>query len=187
MQALRKIYTFLIDTIQSLLLVFAVFLVIYIFLFRPFQVSGSSMYPNYLDREYILTNIIALKFNKPKLGDVVVFKAPNDSEKDYIKRVIGVPGDTIMVKDGDVYVNDKKLNESAYLQPSVKTTGGQFLRENLTITVPDNAYFVLGDNRTGSSDSREWGIVPLDNIIGESWIVYWPLNKMGVIKNPFEN
>jgi signal peptidase I len=185
MEFVRKIYAFLLDTVQSLLLVFAVFLVIYIFLFRPFQVSGNSMYPTFLDREYILTNIIALRFNKPKQGDVVVFKAPPDPEKDYIKRVIGIPGDTIMIKGGVVYVNKKILDENTYLDPTVKTYPGSFLAENFAVTVPPNSYFVLGDNRTGSSDSREWGFVPFSSIVGESLFVYWPVNKIEVIKNPY--
>jgi signal peptidase I len=185
MEFLRKIYSFLIDTVQSLLLVFAVFLVIYIFLFRPFQVSGNSMHPTFFDKEYILTNIITLRFNKPKLGDVIVFKAPNDPEKDYIKRVIGIPGDTIMIKNGDVYVNEKQLDQSSYLKPTVKTYSGSFLGESMPITVPANSYFVLGDNRSGSSDSREWGFVPFSSIVGESLFIYWPLDNMGVIKNPY--
>jgi len=187
MEFLRKIYAFLLDTIQTLLLVFAVFLVIYYFLFRPFQVSGNSMYPTFFDKQYILTNIIALKFGKPQIGDVIVFKSPPDPEKDYIKRVIGTPGDTVMIKDGDVYVNGALLDQSAYLKPTVKTYGGAFLRENVPVTVPPDSYFVLGDNRSGSSDSREWGFV-LDknnNIIGKSFFVYWPLNKMEIVKNPY--
>jgi signal peptidase I len=185
MEFLRKIYAFLIDTVQSLLLVFAVFLVIYIFLFRPFQVSGSSMYPTFFDKEYILTNIITLRFNKPKLGDVIVFKAPNDPEKDYIKRVIGVPGDTITIRNGDVYVNEKLLDQGLYLKPTVKTYSGSFLGENTPITIPADSYFVMGDNRSGSSDSREWGFVPFSSIVGESLFVYWPFDNMGVIKNPY--
>lgn len=186
MQILRKIYTFFIDTIQTLLLVFAVFLVIYTFLFRPFQVSGNSMHPTFLDKEYILTNLITLRLNKPKVGDVVVFKAPNDPEKDYIKRVIGVPGDTVSIKDGEVYVNGNRLNQKVYLNSTVKTYGGSFLHDNETVTVPENSYFVLGDNRSGSSDSREWGFVSFKSIIGQSLFVYWPLDKMELIKNPYK-
>jgi signal peptidase I len=185
MEFLRKVYAFLVDTVQSLLLVFAVFLVIYVFLFRPFQVSGNSMYPNFLDKEYILTNIISLKMGSPKLGDVVVFKAPPDPERDYIKRVIGIPGDVVMIKDGEVYVNDRLLDQSEYLSPTVKTYGGSFLRENTSVTVLPDTYFVLGDNRSGSSDSREWGFVPKKSIIGKSSFVYWPFNKMGLVENPY--
>lgn len=186
MQFLRKTYAFLLDTVQSLLIVFAVFLVIYIFLFRPFQVSGSSMYPTFSDKQYILTNIITLRFNKPKQGDVIVFKAPNDPEKDYIKRVIGIPRDTVMIKNGDVFVNGKLLDQNEYLKSSVKTYGGSFLTEGVTVTVPTDSYFVMGDNRSGSSDSREWGFVPLKSVIGESFFVYWPPNKMELIKNPYD-
>ncbi len=98
MEILRKIYSFLLDTIQTFLLAAAVFLIIYAFLFRPFEVKGDSMYPNFKDKQYVLTNLISLRFSDPKQGDVVVFNAPNDKEKDYIKRVIGIAGDTIMLK-----------------------------------------------------------------------------------------
>lgn len=186
MGVLRKIYAFVLDTVQTLLLVFAVFLVIYIFLFRPFQVSGNSMHPTFFDKQYILTNIITLKFGKPKLGDVIVFKAPSDPEKDYIKRVIGIHGDTVAIKNGDVYLNGKLLDQRDFLAQSVKTYGGSFLREDQPVTVPPDSYFVMGDNRPGSSDSREWGFVPDKSVIGESFFVYWPLNKMEIVKNPYK-
>ena len=182
----RKIYTFLIDTIQSLLLAAAVFLVIYIFFFRPFQVNGESMYPNFTDKQYILTNIIILRFEEPKLGDVIVFKSPPDPEKDYIKRVIGVPHDRVLLKNGNIYLNDKKLDESAYIKPGIETNQGAFLKESQEITVTDETYFVLGDNRPYSSDSREWGLVSKKSIIGESFFSYWPLDTMGFVKNPYK-
>ena len=185
MEFLKKIYNFLINTVQTLLLVFAFFLVIYVFLFRPFQVSGKSMYPTFFDKQYILTSIIALRFANPEIGEVVVFKAPNDPEKDFIKRVIGTPKDTVLIKNGDVYVNGKLLDQSAYLKPSVKTYGGSFLRENEITSVPKDSYFVMGDNRAGSSDSREWGFVPIKSMIGKSFFVYWPLNTMQIVKNPY--
>lgn len=186
MEFIKKAYFFLLDTIQTLLLVFAVFLVIYVFLFQPFQVSGNSMYPTFFDKQYILTNKIVLRFSHPKLGDVIVFKALNDPEKDYIKRVIGTPGDTVMIKNGDVLVNGKILDQSAYLPSSTKTYGGSFLKEGVKVTVPANSYFVMGDNRSGSSDSREWGPVPIESIVGESFFSYWPLNKTGLVKNPYD-
>lgn len=185
MGILRKIYYFLLDTVQTLLIIFAFFLVVWQFLFRPFQVSGNSMLPNFFDKQYVLTNIIVLKFEKPKLGDVIVFKAPPDPEKDYIKRVIGLPGDTVMIENGNVFVNGKVLDQSGYLPPTVKTYGGSFLKEGASVTVPAASYFVLGDNRGGSSDSREWGFVPLKYVIGKSLYAYWPMDKAGVVKNPY--
>lgn len=142
------------------------------------------MFPNFYDKEYVLTNLIGLRFENPKKGDVIVFVAPLDKEKDYIKRVIGTVGDTVSLKDGDVYLNNQKLNESAYLKPEVKTYGESFLREGQEVTVPQGEYFVLGDNRPFSSDSRDWGFVKRDAIIGQSFLIYWPIDHLRVIKNP---
>lgn len=185
MEALRKAYFFLLDILQTLILAAAAFVVVYMFLFRPFEVNGESMYPNFHNHQYLITNIISLKIGDPKLGDVIVFKAPNEPEKDFIKRVIGLKGDKVSLKEGAVYVNDKLLDESKYLDSSVKTYGGSFLKEGQAVTVPDGYFFVLGDNRSYSSDSREWGFVPKKNIIGISMFIYWPASDAGIIKNPF--
>lgn len=185
MEILRKIYFFFIDTMQTILLAASIFLVIYIFLFRPFQVSGESMFPTFKNREYILTNLITLRFGDPQHGDVIVFKAPTDAEKDFIKRVIGVAGDSVYIKDGFVYVNGKKLDESAYLQSDVRTYGGAFLKEGEPVTVPEGDIFVMGDNRPFSSDSREWGFLKIKDVIGKSFFVYWPVTTMRIVKNPF--
>jgi len=182
---IRKIYSFLLDTLQTFLMAAAVFLVIYIFLFRPFEVKGESMFPNFLDKEYVLTNLITLRLGDPKLGDVVVFKSPTDPEKDFIKRIIGTAGDTVMIKDGYIYLNGNQLNEASYLKPDVKTYPGGFLKENTPVTVPADNFFVVGDNRMYSSDSREWGFVKKDLLIGKSFLVYWPVNEVKLIKNPF--
>lgn len=186
MEILRKIYTFLLDAVQTLLVAAAVFLVIYMFLFRPFEVNGESMFPNFHDKEYVLTNLIALRFGNPKLGDVVVFKAPPDPEKDYIKRIIGIAGDSVMIKDGNVYLNNQLLDESSYLKPDVKTYAGAFLKDNAAVTVPSGQYFVMGDNRNYSSDSREWGFVKQNELIGESFFVYWPLSDLKFVSNPYK-
>lgn len=143
------------------------------------------MFPNFENKEYVVTNLIVLRFQTPKRGDVIVFKAPPDKEKDFIKRVIGLPGDTVSLKEGSVYINEEKLNESAYLNSEVKTFGGAFLGDGQSVTVPQGEYLVLGDNRPYSSDSREWGFVKMSDIIGESFFVYWPVNRARVIKNPF--
>ncbi len=184
MTILHKIYLFFIDTIQTLLFAASIFLVIYIFLFRPFQVSGDSMYPTFKNSEYILTNLITLRFGELKRGDVIVFKAPTDPDKDFIKRIMGLPGDTISVKEGGVYVNNTKVDESKYLDANVKTYGGAFLREGETFTIPPDNFVVMGDNRPYSSDSREWGYLSRDKIIGKSFYVYFPMNTMRLVKNP---
>ncbi len=182
MDILRKFYSVAIDLVETLVIAGAIFVVIYAFLFRPFQVNGQSMYPNYHDGEYILTNLIALRLGSINRGDVIVFQAPPDPEKDYIKRVIGLPGDQIEVKNGGVLVNGKVLNESDYLASDVLSSQGSYLTEGKTITVPQGNYFVMGDNRPESSDSRAWGFVPKDKIIGESFFVYWPVTRMRLVK-----
>ncbi len=181
---LQKIYSFFLDTIQTFLFAASIFLVIYMFLFRPFQVNGESMFPNFYDREYVLTNLISLRVSQLVRGDVIVFQAPPDPTKDFIKRVIGIPGDSVVLRNGDVYVNNQKLDESSYLSSEVKTYGGYFLKEGVEITVPDDSLFVLGDNRPFSSDSREWGFVPKSAVIGKSFFVYWPPSRVRVINNP---
>jgi signal peptidase I len=131
------------------------------------------MYPNFKDKEYILTNLIDLKIEQPKRGDVIVFKAPTDKDKDFIKRVSGVPGDKVSLKDGFVYINDSKISESTYLASDVRTYGGDFLNEGEPVTVPDGNYIVLGDNRPFSSDSKEYGFVEEKYIIGKVLFCYW--------------
>lgn len=185
MEILRKIYYFLLDIAQTLILAAAAFVVVYMFLFRPFEVKGESMYPNLHDSEYLITNVIAQRLGDPQIGDIIVFKAPNEPDKDFIKRVIGVEGDSVSINEGLVYLNGEKLDESAYLDSSVRTYGGSFLKEGDSVTVPPGYFFVLGDNRSYSSDSREWGFVPKENIIGNSIFIYWPINNAGVIENPF--
>lgn len=186
MELAKKIYAFTLDTLQTILLAASIFLVIYIFLFRPFQVSGESMFPTFKNREYILTNLITLRFDDPVKGDVIVFQSPTDREKDFIKRVIATAGDTVALKDGFVYVNGQKIDESAYLSEDVRTYGGNFLQDGgAPVVVPEGQFIVMGDNRPYSSDSREWGFLERKDIKGKSFFVYWPITKMRIITNPY--
>lgn len=181
----QKYWSLFLDLAQTIVIFLALYAVIHWFLFRPFQVSGSSMYPFLHDKEYLITSIIGLRLSEPKLGDIIVFKAPNDPNRDFVKRVIGTPGDTVSIREGKVYRNNQLLDESEYLDNSVITTGSAFLGEEESITVPEDNFFVMGDNRSFSSDSREWGFVPKKNIVGESILIYLPLNRAGFIQNPF--
>ena len=183
MEILRKIYYLLFDLVQTLVIAGAIFVVIYAFLFRPYQVNGHSMDPTFQNGEYVLTNLISLRLGPLHRGDVIVFVAPPDKEKDYIKRIIGLPGDKVKVSGGDVYLNGTKLDQSAFLASDVRSNGGAFLGDGDEVVVPDGDYFVMGDNREFSSDSREWGFVPKNAVIGKSFIVYWPLNRMRIVKH----
>ena len=178
---LKKIWLFFLDFVETIVIALAIFVVVYQFLFQPHQVKGSSMDDNFHDGEYLLTDKVSYRFNAPKMGDVIVFKAPQNEDFDYIKRIIGMPGDQIMIDNNQVYINDSLLDESGYLDDSVVTRPGTFLKEGLPVTVPPNAYFAMGDNRTNSSDSRDWGFVPSLNIVGKAWVQYWPINEAGII------
>jgi signal peptidase I len=184
----RKIYTILVDLFETIVIAGGIFVVIYAFLFRPYQVNGESMMPNFHNGEYILTNLITLRIKDIKKGEVVVFKAPADHDKDYIKRILGLPGDTVMIQEGKVYINGVVVDESEYLAPTLLTSNGNFMRPNQTVTVPDGHYFVLGDNRNASSDSRDWGFVPEKDIVGKSMVVYWPPSEFKVVRGAtYEN
>lgn len=149
------------------------FLIVYVFFAQPFQIAGNAMVPNYVDGQYYLVNKMAYRTNEPTRGDVIVFRSPQNAEKDLTKRVIGVPGDIVSIQNGMVYLNGQVLDESAYIKGEVQTYGGEFLKEGESVTVPENHYFVLGDNRPFSSDSREWGFVSKKSIIGKMAFCYY--------------
>lgn len=182
MFVVRKIYYILFDLIQTLVIAGAIFVVIYAFLFRPYQVNGLSMYPNFENGEYVLTNLIVKRFGEFEKGDVIVFHSPTEKNKDFIKRIIATEGDTISVSEGHFYLNGRMLKED-YLPSNYITSGGNFLTEGAQVRVPEGQYFVAGDNRSNSSDSREWGFVAKSEIIGKSFFVYWPLNRFRVVEH----
>ncbi|MCS6908759.1 MAG: signal peptidase I [Anaerolineales bacterium] len=130
------------------------------------RVESISMLPTLESGNYVIVNKLAYRFGKPSRGDIVVFRYPPDPKREpYIKRVIGLPGDVVRVSGGVVYVNEQPLSEP-YISAPPDYEG--------IWTVPEDSLFVLGDNRNRSSDSHSWGMVPLKNVIGKAWIVYWP-------------
>lgn len=175
-------YVFL-DLVQTVVMALAVFVVVYLFLFQPNQVKGHSMVPTLEDGEYLLTDKLTYRWVRdPERGDIVVFQAPENEDFDFIKRIIGVPGDQISITNGVVSVNGEQLTED-YLPPLLNTNAGAFLKEGQTYVVPEGGFIVFGDNRRFSSDSREWGPVPEDHLIGRAWFRYWPPAKIGTIEH----
>jgi signal peptidase I len=139
-----------------------------------FIVEGSSMEPNFHTGQMLIVSKLAYQIGKPQRGDVVVFQYPGNLTDDYIKRLIGLPGDTVEIRDSQVFVNGQLLNEP-YLPPqSTVPYHGKW-------TVPEGSYFVLGDNRQFSSDSRSWGMLSEDYIIGKAWVSYWPPQLWGIV------
>lgn len=170
----------LIDFIQTLVVFLAIGTAIYMFVAKPHRVSGNSMFPNFKDGDFIITEQISYKFSEPQKGDIVVFKNPREETKDFIKRIIGKPKDTVKLENGRFYVNGKLLNES-YLDPNLTTPGGSFLPEGEEITVPEKTFFAVGDNRHNSTDSREIGPIPETELKGRVVLRYWPLNTFGIM------
>lgn len=187
MNLIKRAFAAVFDFLQGIVVILSIMVMVYLFIMSPQEINGQSMYPTFEHGEYILTNKIEYKFVNPGRGDVVIFKSPKNPDIDYIKRIIGLPGDRIRISDNSFYVNDQKLDESAYLRSDVTIFGGSFLAENDEITVPDNYYFVAGDNRPHSSDSREFGPVPKESFIGKALIRYWPFNRAGLVINPKYN
>lgn len=144
------------------------------------------MEPNFPDSEYLLTDKVSYRLHEPTRGDVIVFKAPINEEEEFIKRIIGLPGDKVSLKLNHVYINGKLLDEK-YLASDLITSPGAFISEEQEIEVPKDKYFVLGDNRPHSSDSRSWGFVSKREITGRAWLIYWPIKSAGFIKNPGYN
>jgi signal peptidase I len=177
---IKKILNFFLETVETVVIALAVFVIVYLFLFAPHQVKGNSMYPNFHDGDYLLTDKISYRLTEPKYGEVVVFTAPKNKEYDYIKRLIGLPNDTIEICQGRVLVNGQVLTEK-YLPADFKTLPGLFAKECQNMAVGKNEYFTLGDNRSHSSDSREWGMVPRDLIIGKARLRYWPPDRWGIV------
>src|ERR1043166_9172334 len=155
--------------------------VLIVFIYQPVKVEGTSMMPSLTDQERIFINKFTYRFGLGNIarGDTVVFWYPQDPAKSYIKRVIGLPGDRVRVDNGQVYVNGMLLNEDYVPQENRDHVSWQDGREQ---TVPSEKYFVLGDHRNSSSDSRAWGFVPRDSIYGKAVFVYWPLDKLGRVR-----
>lgn len=193
------------ELFETALFVLLVFLIVR-GVVQNFKIEGQSMEPNLHTGQFILVNKIiyfhfdlnapmrllpgngelppkvVYPFHMPQRGDIVVFEYPLDYRKDYIKRVIGLPGDQIQIKDGQTYVNGTPLYEP-YLTDPTDCRPMDPCADGKIITVPAGAIFVMGDNRLNSSDSREWSELPLDRVIGQAWVSYWPTDQWGVIQH----
>lgn len=178
----EKRYRLVREIVETIVLTLLMFLIIR-FAIQNFNVDGTSMEPNLHNGELILVDKWTYLFRPPARGDVIVFVAPPHPNMDYVKRVIGMPGDIITVRNTVIIVDGITLNET-YVDP--RNQGNLFANKNITNqVVPPDDYFVLGDNRAVSSDSRDWGFVPRANIIGRAAFVYWPLGQdnNGFLKN----
>lgn len=154
------------------------------FLVQPFLVSGASMEPTFHGGDYILINELSYRFREPERGEVVVFRYPGDEKTFFIKRIVGLPGERVVVTGGKLYIyNDKNkagklIDEDEYLPDDLITIGEK------DVTLGTNEFFVMGDNRDASFDSRQWGPLKRSEVVGSVWVRLWPLNQVMAFEKP---
>jgi len=179
---MKKSLAFLWEIAKIVIIALIIVVPIRYFLFQPFFVKGQSMEPNFENGDYLLVDEISYRLGGIERGDVIVFKYPNDPSQRYIKRVIGLPGETVQIENGKIAIFSEEegiyLDESEYLSSAVFTPG------SVPITLAEDEYFVLGDNRSSSADSRLWGPLAKEYIVGRVFLRAWPLNALAAISAP---
>ncbi len=179
---MQKTLSFVWEILKIIIIALLIVIPIRYFVFQPFFVRGQSMEPNFGDGDYLIIDEISYQFKNPQRGEVVVFKYPQNPSQRYIKRIIGLPGETIEIQDNKVIIfssgESQILDESNYLSQSIPTPG------SLQISLGENEYFVLGDNRSASADSRRWGPLPGENIVGRVVFRAWPFAALAKIEVP---
>ena len=166
----RSVFRELVETILFTLLIY--FLVRF-FLFENYKVVGNSMAPTLENQQFLVVNKLGYRLDDPQRGDIVVFQDPRDPSRKLIKRIIGLPGEVVEIQHGEVYIGGQKLAE-----PYINGPG----RYSVPATsIPAGQYYVLGDNRSNSSDSHSWGTLNRESIVGKAWISYWPPHLWGVV------
>ena len=162
------------DLLESVILAVVLAALLRMFVIQPFYIPSASMEPTLLINDRIIVSMLAYRFHAPQRGDVIVFRYPKDPSRDFIKRLIALPGETVEVRNNTVIINGVRLAEP-YLPSEVMADYGPY-------QVPQGCYFMMGDNRNNSDDSRDWGPLPQKNIIGKAFLIYWPPGRMRLIK-----
>ena len=162
------------DILETLLLTLIIYFGVRLGV-QNFRVEGLSMEPTLHNNQYLIVNKLSYRFTEPQRGDIVVFRFPHDPRRDFIKRIVALPGEAVEVRSGRVFINEQLLDEPYVRSPPLY---GYSRR-----VVPDDEYFVLGDNRNNSSDSAAWGWLPQEYVIGKAWFSYWPLAWFGPLSH----
>ena len=178
MRAISSFFLFIWEILKIVFIALVIVIPIRYFLFQPFIVKGQSMEPNFENGNYLIIDELSFRFRDPRREEVVVFRYPRNPSQRFIKRIIGLPGEKIEIKAGSIMVNDQILDESEYLPFGLQTPG------NIQISLNENEYFVLGDNRISSFDSRQWGPLPRKNIIGRVYFRAWPFTALAKFEAP---
>ncbi|KKS35347.1 MAG: Signal peptidase I [Parcubacteria group bacterium GW2011_GWC2_42_12] len=181
----KNFFAYVFELVKVVVISLAIIIPIRYYLIQPFYVKGASMEPNFYDKEYLIIDEISYRFHEPARGDIVVFRYPRNPEEFFIKRVIGLPGERIQVKDGFIYIYNQEHQDGAqlaekYLPADLRTYA---LNDEIT-TLNDGEYYVLGDNRNSSKDSRSFGAVDKKFITGKALLRGWPFNRIDVFSAP---
>lgn len=162
------------DLLESVVLAVVLAAILRFFIIQPFYIPSASMEPTLLINDRLIVNMLLYRFSPPKRGDIIVFRYPVDPSRDFIKRVVALEGETVEVKQGYLFVNGRRLDEP-YLPKQVMSDFGP-------VKVPPGDLFVMGDNRNNSDDSRVWGPLPKQNIIGKAFVIFWPPGRMRILR-----
>lgn len=172
-QAKSQTKSILRELVEMLVITLLIYALVRTFLFENYRVLGHSMDPALADNQFLVVDKLGYRFHEPERGDIVVFRDPRTDSRKLIKRVIGLPGEVVEIQNGQVFIDNQPLDEPYIAGP------GSYSRAPSPI--PENEYFVLGDNRNNSSDSHSWGTLPRQQIVGKAWVSYWPPQLWGVI------
>lgn len=177
----KKVFSFVWELVKIALIALVIVAPIRYFLFQPFIVKGESMVPNFQSGDYLIVDEISYRFSEPERGDVIVFNYPKDRSQRFIKRIIGLPGEAVSILNGEVQIikdNEVNVLTEEYLPDDLKTYG------EVNVALSNDEYFVLGDNREYSYDSRAWGVVPKSDIIGKAFLRIFPVAALSQIVSP---
>ncbi|MEO5928086.1 MAG: signal peptidase I [Patescibacteria group bacterium] len=174
---------FIFELIQVAAVSLAIILPVRYFLIQPFYVKGASMEPNFFDHEYLIIDELSYRFKEPMRGDIVVFRYPNDPKQFFIKRVIGVPGETVEIAGGQVKIFNTE-HPNGFVLPEQEYLDQDFTATTRTVTLKSDEFFVMGDNRIASLDSRYFGPIKRTAIVGRVWLRGWPLDRWKIFEDP---
>lgn len=184
----NSFFSVLFEIIKTIVVVGILALLLRVYIIQPFIVEGLSMSPTLANNDYLLIDKLSYRFHKPKRGDIIVFKYPKDERFNYIKRVIGLPGETIRITENAIVVTNSQDPKGLVLHENyIKDIDGPLINNNrkiIAVDIPKDKYFVMGDNRQGSSDSREWGLLPNKEIIGRSMVRLFPVGDFKILRDP---
>jgi len=174
---------FLKEWVEPILLAVILALIIRTFFFQAFKIPTGSMRPTLIENDRVLVNKFLYRFQPPQRGDVIVFKYPLDSKRDFIKRLAGLPGETLEIKQGKLMINGKVLDDTSKMRKFYyyNREDWDYGGEDREIKIPEDSYFALGDNSAQSSDSRNWGFVPKKDLIGKAFMIYWPPKRVRIL------